>query len=108
MKTNRIQWASGRGGVRINGTTDSQLSHCDGTIKKILDSRRVEIKNDWDAAFTAEAMVDAEDIVAIRTAVAALSAQTIPVRTCKKCGNTNLRGAMFTTLAGQSICDDCV
>lgn len=93
--------------MRINGAADSQLSHCDGTINRILRARGVAIKNDWDAAFTAEAVVDDEDIAAIRTAAAARDSQTLQLKTCKRCGCTNLRGAMFTTLASQSICDDC-
>ena len=107
MKKSKLTWASGRGGVYINGASDANLSHCDGTIDTVLRSRGVGITNDWDAAFTASAMVSDDDIAAIRAAVAGSEQKTIQVVTCKRCGATNIRGARFTTLASQSICDDC-
>lgn len=107
MKTNRIQWSSGRGSVHINGKTDYDLSCSDEIINTVLKSRNVSITTNWDAAFTASAMVSDDDIAAIRATVAGIEQKTIQVVTCKRCGATNISGARFTTLSSQSICDDC-
>ena len=108
MKMNKLQWASGRGDVYLNNVRLTDVANCDGIIDRVLRSNGVAIATDWDAPCTASATVSDDDVAAIRAAVVVRNAARVAIVTCKKCGCTNLRGAHFTTLAGQQICDDCV
>ena len=45
---------------------------------------------------------------AVKTQPVAAGAADMDVIRCKKCGQTNLNGAIFSTLKNSGICDDCV
>lgn len=59
---------------------------------------------DVDATSEAMAHLEAGEIMARRST----PAPRRPIETCGVCGQASEHGAMFTTIAGSGVCDDCI
>jgi len=90
--------------IQWNGDRNPHL--CPKTLLRPTESKSMDI--DSGLGIGGLATYEEPPMVPSVAAIEKHAARVRAAQRCKRCGQTELDGAMFTTIAGSGICDDCI